>query len=972
MSSPKAYKRPGALTGTGGTQSKNELTVRRNSYALEFSGDTRLPWSSLATRVSLRENTRVPPNTSNDDDKQWHALRREEVLAALGTAATAGLSQAEVEQRLTQFGPNALPEQRRRSILSIFLGQFKSPLIYLLLGAGGLALVMGKVSDAVVIFVVVLLNAVIGAFQEGRAERSLEALRKLAGQKARVLREGREEIVEAREIVPGDLLVLAAGDAVAADARLVDGTALQIAEAALTGESLPVSKELLPLAPNTLLADRRNMVFASTHVTAGRAHAVVVATGLATEIGRIASLTAEAVDLKTPLERRIEQFGRYIIVAAVAMFGLVIGIGLLRGLPFVDILMVGISQVVGMVPEGLPVAMTVALAVGVQRMARRQAIVRRLSAVETLGSTTVICSDKTGTLTRNEMTVTAAYLPGRPECTVSGAGYEPEGRFVENGREVAVSSDRDLRELLEAGVLCNDAQLLGPDTATSHWRVLGDPTEAALIVLAVKGGVVPSELHDRSPRRAEIPFDSASKMMATQHQERERSRVVLKGAPEVVLELCGTVRRHGETVPFDEASRSEVLDTGEEMANRALRLLAVAIVDDAEIDGRSGFAAFGGRATLLGLVGQIDPPRPEVRSAVDACRAAGIRPVMVTGDHKATGFAVARTLGIARDGDRAVDGRELEMMDDDQLAQQIEEISVFARVHPAQKFRIVDAYQKKREVVAMTGDGVNDAPALVRADVGVAMGITGTDVAKEAAKIVVTDDNFATIVAAVEEGRVVYRNLKKVVLYLFSTSMAEVVVLMTALILGYPPPLAAVQILWINLVTEGTVTINLIMEPAEGDEMGRPPIPPDEPLLTRTLLSRMAFMTPAMAVSTLGWFIVRQSMGVPFAQAQTETFTVLAVCQWFNVLNCRSETRSALSLSLFGNPWLIGGLVVGNLLQVAVVFLPSLNRVFHTVPFGLLEFLGIGVVASLVLWVEEIRKLAVRRWWRASARASLP
>jgi len=397
------------------------------------------------------------------------------------------------------------------------------------------------------------------------------------------------------------------------------------------------------------------------------------------------------------------------------------------------------------------------------------------------------------------------------------------------------------------------------------------------------------------------------------------------------------------------------------MAADALRVLAVAVVDDAEVDGGAGFTAFQGRATLLGLVGQIDPPRVEVKDAVARCREAGIRPVMVTGDHKATGRAIAEELGIARDGDQAVDGRELEQMSDAELASRIEHISVFARVHPAQKLRIVDAYQRKREVVAMTGDGVNDAPALVKADVGVAMGMTGTEVAKEAAKIVLADDNFATIVAAVEEGRVVYRNLKKVVLYLLSTSMAAVVVLLAALSLGYPPPLAAVQILWINLVTEGTVTVNLIMEPAEGDEMRQKPISPNEALLSRVLLSRMAFMTPFMAASTLGWFIHRLGNGVPFPQVQTETFTVLAVCQWFNVLNCRSERRSALDLSLLKNPWLIGGLVLGNLLQGAVVFFRPLGEVFHTVPFSLREVLAIGVVASLVLWVEEARKFIVRR-----------
>lgn len=906
-----------------------------------------------------RADEASPPG--DEQPHRWHAIRPDEAVSAIESNAEQGLSADEAGRRLARFGANALPEARRRAWWSVFLGQFKSPLIYLLLVAAGIALALGHVSDAGVIFTVVFLNAVIGAFQEGRAERALEALRKLASHKARVVRGGEEIVVEAREVVPGDILVLHAGDAVPADARLLDGAALQIAEAALTGESAPVVKDLLPLAPDTPLADRRNMVYAGTHVTAGRARAVVVATGAATEIGRIAALAEATEQPKTPLERRIAQFGRYVMVAAAAMFVTVNAVGLLRGVAFGDIVMVGISQVVGMIPEGLPVAMTIALAVGVQRMARRQVVVRRLAAVETLGSTTVICSDKTGTLTRNEMTVTSVWFPDGRELAVTGTGYEPEGEFFEDGREVDPVQIDAVRELLEAGTLCNDAHLQGPGDAAPRWRPVGDPTEVALVTLAIKGGIVPSELRARWPRQAEIPFDPGAKLMATQHAIDGGSRVILKGAPEVLFGMCRAARRGGEDVVLDDAARAALRDAAERMAAQALRVLAVGVVDGAEIDGRAGFAAFQGRVTLLGLVGQIDPPRPEVKDAVARCREAGIRPVMVTGDHKATGHAIARALGIARDGDAAVDGRELEAMSDAELAERIEDVAVFARVHPAQKLRIVDAYQKRRDIVAMTGDGVNDAPALVKADVGVAMGVTGTEVAKEAAKIVLRDDNFASIVSAVEEGRVVYRNIKKVVLYLVSTSMAEVLVLMTALILGYPPPLAAVQILWINLVTEGTVTVNLVMEPAEGDEMTLAPISPREPLLTRILLSRMAFMTPAIAASTLGWFIYRLESGLPFARVQTETFTVLAVCQWFNVLNCRSERRSALNLGILKNPWLIGGLVASNLLQAAVVFFPPLGRVFHTVPFPLHEALAIGAVASLVLWVEEVRKLVVRR-----------
>ena len=476
---------------------------------------------------------------------RWHTLHAEEAVAAVGSDADRGLAADEARRRLQQFGSNALPEPKRRSLVAVFLGQFKSPLIYLLFVAAGLALAFGHTSDSAVIASVVVLNALVGAVQEGRAERSLAALRRLATHKARVVRAGAEQVIETCEVVPGDILLLEAGDAVAADARLLHGAALQIAEAALTGESVPVTKHLLPLAVDTPLADRRNLVYAGTHVTAGRARAVVVATGLATEVGHIAELSASAAEEPTPLELRIEQFGRAIIVAAAAIFALVLALGLLRGMPFGEIAMLGISQIVGMIPEGLPVAMTIALAVGVQRMARRRAIVRRLAAVETLGSTTVICSDKTGTLTRNEMTVTTLYLPDGRELSVTGAGYEPVGKFLDRERDVDPARDPGLRALLEAAVLCNDARLSGPDEFAPGWRPIGDPTEVALVTLAIKGAIVPDELRASAPRRAEIPFDPSLQMMATQHSVAGESRVVLKGAPERVLELCRAARDRG-------------------------------------------------------------------------------------------------------------------------------------------------------------------------------------------------------------------------------------------------------------------------------------------------------------------------------------------------------------------------------------------------------------------------------------------
>ncbi len=891
----------------------------------------------------------------------WHNLPAGEALARLSVNPAQGLPRDEAARRLAEHGLNTLPEAARRPLWRVFARQFASPLIYILFVAAVIAFAMGHRGDAAVILVVVLVNAVIGTFQEGRAERSMEALRRLSALKVRVRRGEQEESIAAHDLVPGDIVLLSAGDAVGADARLLEAAALEAAEAALTGESLPVAKHPEPLPEDTSLADRRNLVYSGTHIAAGRGLAVVVATGLATEVGKIARLTATAADPKTPLELRIEQFGRYLVGAALGIFALVVVVGLLRGLPFLEILMVAISQMVSLVPEGLPVAMTVALAVGMQRMAKRGAIVRRLAAVETLGSTSVICSDKTGTLTKNEMTVTALWLPGGRQIEVTGAGYSPEGKLLEAERELTASSDTALRALLEAVSLCNDAQLVRPDGSDPRWRTLGDPTEAALLTLALKGCVELEPLRQQQPRRAEIPFDSAAKMMATQHGHGPRGRVFIKGAPEMVLELCAHAQGEGQPEPVDESFRRTVEAVASALGARALRLLAVAELNEAALEEAAGFAQFKGRATFLGLVGQMDPPRDEVKAAVAECRAAGIRPVMVTGDHKLTGLAIARTLGIARDGDLAVDGRELEQMPEQDLRASLDRISVFARVHPAQKLRIVEAFQSQRHVVAMTGDGVNDAPALASADVGVAMGITGTEVAKGAAKIVITDDNFTTIVNAVEEGRLVYRNLKKVILFLFATSIDEVVVLLLALFCGYPLPLAAVQILWINLVTEGALTVNLVLEPAEGDEMRRPPIPTSEPLVDRAMWLRLLVMVTASVAAVFGFFVWRLSTGAPFELVRSETFTVLAVSQWFNVLNCRSELKSAFDRSIFKNYWLLGGLVLGNALQILVIYTEPMNRIFHTVPIPLADFFLIGAVASVVLWAEEARKFFARR-----------
>jgi Ca2+-transporting ATPase len=901
-----------------------------------------------------------------NDDKNlenqtlWHALPLDEVVAQLDGDTGTGLTAAAAAERFKRYGPNSLPEAKRKAIAMIFIHQFSNPLIYLLLAAAVAAFFLGEGHDSSVILVVVLLNAIIGTFQEGRAERSLVSLRRLESLKVRVIRDGREILIEARLLVPGDMLLLAPGDAVPADARLVEAIALESLEAALTGESLPVAKNTTECAANVQLADRTNMIYAGTHLTAGRSKAIVVATGLDTELGSIAKLTISAVDPITPLERRIHQFSLYLAAAATVLFFIVIGIGMLSGLPFNKIFMVAVSQMVSLIPEGLPVAMTIALAVGVQRMARRGAVVRRLSAVETLGSTSIICSDKTGTLTRNEMTVTSIFLPRGEQICVTGVGYAPEGKFFLASREVEIDNDADIKNVLKASILCNDAHLHMPDTHDLRWRAIGDPTEVALLTLALKGGLSAEKMRHMFPRRAELPFDSEVKMMATEHKTSGGTRVYIKGAPELILNLCGFFQTHDRLLPLDDNRRQIIHDAAGQMASQALRVLAFAVVDGGTINTIAGINAFRGKAALLGLVGQLDPPRIEVQEAVAKCRAAGIRPMMITGDHRITGMAVAKILGIYHEGDIAYDGADLQKLSDEELAEKIEQVSVFARVHPSQKLRIVEALQKNGEVVAMTGDGVNDAPALARADVGVAMGITGTEVTKQAAKIVITDDNFATIIAAIEEGRLVYANLKKVILFLFTTSTSEVIILIAALLAGYPLPFAAVQILWNNLVTEGTVTINLIMEPLEGDEMQRLPISSSEPLLTRSLLTRMAIMTPTIVAVTFGWFAIRSAQQISFPLLQSETFTILVFCEWFNVLNCRSDRSSALNFGLFKNKWLLGGLSLSMLLQFAVIYWTPLSLLFHTTPIASMKLMQIGLAASLVLWVEELRKLLVR------------
>jgi Ca2+-transporting ATPase len=727
----------------------------------------------------------------------WHKLSDLQILTHFNSSKHFGLSSPTVLGLQSKHGLNELPQFKMKSFISVFFRQFSSPLIYLLIIASLLAFLVGDFQDAYIIILVLILNSLIGSFHELRAEHSLNSIRKLTQLKAKVLRDGLVQEIEARLLVPGDIFYLAAGDSVPTDGRILECSHLSTGEASLTGESLPVEKISNVIDQNVLLTDCKNMVFAGSTVLTGRGIAMAVSTGSSNEIGKIAQMTATAVNPKTQLEKKIISFGRLVTIIGLLIFILVLSLGLFQGIEFRTIFMIAVSQLVSLVPEGLPVALTIAFAIGVQRMAKKRTIVRRISAVESLGSTSVICTDKTGTLTKNVMSVLSIYLTNTYKwLKVTGIGHNSSGAILdENEKVVNVSNNSsygDFQSFLEAGVLCNDSFLKPSTNGASSWEVLGDPTEGALHVLAEKAGLNRLHLHSHHPRTSEIPFDSNIKLMATEHLFNNRYRIYIKGAPESLFSLASN-------------SLSEInhlKEAVEKMTKDALRVLALGVVYEGRISPTFGIESLKGKVRVLGLAGLTDPPRVEVFSSLQECKRAGIRTVMITGDHKSTAHAIAKSLGISTDTSMIIEGHELENLSDDHFHKLIDDVTVFARVHPAQKLRIVKAFQSKGHIVAMTGDGVNDAPALVQADIGVSMGISGTDVAKEASDIVITDDNFSTIVSAISEGRLVYQNIKKLILFLFVTSIDEVVILLLALLAGFPPPLAAVQILWINLVSE--------------------------------------------------------------------------------------------------------------------------------------------------------------------------
>jgi len=938
-------------------------------------------------------------NTSPDPPAARLEPHRETVAAvaaAIGADLERGLTSGEARARLARHGRNELPAEKAVPAWRRFLAQFQDALVVLLLAATAVSVVIwlwegdsALPYEALAIFAVVLLNAVMGYVQESRAEAAVAALRELSADDAAVVRDGARERVPAAELVPGDLILVEEGDTIPADARVVESTALETAEAALTGESLPVAKDAAAIAEAASLGDRGNMIWSGTTATYGRARALVTATGASTEMGRIAGLLRATRDEPTPLQRELDRTGRWLGLGVVAIAAVMIATILLvekvSGLTAIfDVLLLGVALAVAAVPEGLPAVVTAVLAIGVQRMARRNAIVRRLAAVESLGSASVIASDKTGTLTRNEMTVRVAVTAGG-RVSFGGSGYSPEGGMARaDGGPVEGALRRELERALAAADRANNASVVERE---GRWVVQGDPTEGALLVAARKAGLHAEALDRRLPRLGEVPFSSERKLMSTVHRDTERDDRVLvftKGAPDVLLSRCTAEHVGDEVRPLTPERRAEILRANDALADDALRVLGVATraLPSAALpraDGGSPGEGLERELVFAGLLGMLDPPRAEAKAAVARARDAGIRPILITGDHPRTAAVIARELGISATG-RAVTGTELDRTSDEALDRIVGECSVYARVNPEHKLRIVDALQRGNAVVAMTGDGVNDAPALKSADIGVAMGITGTDVSKQAADMVLADDNFATIVAAVEEGRTIFSNIRKFLRYLLSSNIGEVLTMFFGVLLAdriglhsggdaVVLPLLATQILWINLVTDGLPAIALGVDPAARDLMRRPPRPAGESVVTPRMWRGILLVGAIMAAGTLAVLDAALPGGMLAGEgglrhAQTMAFTTLMLFQVFNVFNARSDERSAFE-GLFRNGRLWGALAVSIAAQVAVIHLPPLQDAFRTVALAPGDWLRCAAVASSVLWLRELHKALSR--WRAGA-----
>lgn len=906
------------------------------------------------------------------EGKAWHQLSENELASSLGTDIKSGLAPEDAERRLREHGVNELSERRGESPLKLFLNQFKDFMVLVLTGATVISGLLGEMLDALTIIAIIVLNGVLGFFQEYRAERSLKALKELSAPLAKVVRGGSMQVVPAKELVPGDLVLLESGDRVPADVRLIESNQCTIEEAALTGESVPVAKTAGVIdAAELPLGDRKNCGYLGTMVTRGTAKGIVVKTGMNTEMGKIADLIQQTEEADTPLQRRLEQLGKILIVLALALTVVVVLAGVLHGQPIYDMFLAGVSLAVAAIPEGLPAIVTVALALGVQRMIKRRAIVRKLPSVETLGCASVICSDKTGTLTQNKMTVTRLWLGGR-NVEVTGEGYEPSGQFLENGRTVEVKGDPLLRRLTQIAALCNNAELSReeqdearkkktakePDASGSpQWQVKGDPTEGALLVLAGKSGLSRSSLEALYPRVKEFPFDAERKRMSVMVSHQGGKLVCTKGAPDMLLERCAYVLWDGNVVPLTGTLRQKVLQANEAMARDALRVLGFAYRDVRPHDPCDTEDQAENSLVFIGLAGMIDPPRREVFDAIVKCRQAGIKTVMITGDHRTTAEAIARTIGIVPKDGKVLSGSDLAAMEDGELDRMADDVYVYARVSPEHKLRIVQALQRRGHVVAMTGDGVNDAPAVKAADIGIAMGVSGTDVTKEASSLVLADDNFASIVAAVEEGRGIYENIRKFIRYLLASNVGEILTMFLAMMMGLPLPLIPIQILWVNLVTDGLPAMALGVDQPESDLMRQRPRSAKENIFARRLGWKIISRGVLIGVCTLAAFVLTlggmSGSGAQLVHAQTVAFATLVLAQLIHVFDCRSS-RSIFHRRFFENKFLVLAALSSLLLMLAVLYVEPLQPVFKTVPLTLRDWALVFVAAGIPTFLMGI------------------
>ncbi len=901
------------------------------------------------------------------EGQAWHQLSEEQLAKSLDTDRAKGLSREQATERLGTLGPNELAEKRGDSPLKLLLNQFKDFMVLVLVGATIISGLLGEMLDALTIIAIILINGVLGFYQEFRAERSLRALKELSAPFAKVIRDGELQHIPARELAPGDVVLLESGDRVPADLRFVECNDCSVDESALTGESVPVVKTVGKLdAADLALGDRRNCGYLGTMVTRGTAKGIVTVTGMQTEMGKIADLIQQTEEAETPLQHRLEQLGKILIVVALALTVVVVLAGIMHGQPAYDMFLAGVSLAVAAIPEGLPAIVTIALALGVQRMIKRRAIVRKLPSVETLGCASVICSDKTGTLTQNKMTVTKLWLGGRT-VEVTGEGYEPTGLLKENGKSIDAKGDAALRRLTQIAALCNNSDLSQQEPASDakkrkstkgeppvsepmEWKIQGDPTEAALLVLAAKTGLVKSALQSLYTRVKEFPFDAERKRMSVLVSHQGGKLVCAKGAPDLLVSQCAYVLWDDQVVPFTASLKNKVLAANEAMARESLRVLGMAYRDvKAHETCASGEQAESG-LIFVGLTGMMDPPRKEVKEAIYKCRQAGIKTVMITGDHGTTAEAIARTLGIIGREGRVITGTELAAMTDEDLEKVADDVNVYARVSPEHKLRIVQALQRRGHVVAMTGDGVNDAPAVKAADIGIAMGITGTDVTKEASALVLSDDNFSSIVAAVEEGRGIYENIRKFIRYLLASNVGEIMTMFLAMMAGLPLPLVPIQILWVNLVTDGLPAMALGVDQAESDLMQQKPRAAKENIFARRLGWKIVSRGVLIGLCTLGAFVLALKAGEgqsnQLVHAQTVAFATLVMAQLIHVFDCRSS-RSIFHRKLLENKFLVFAVLSSLVLMLAVLYIEPLQPVFKTVPLDLRDWALVLVAAGI-------------------------